>query len=55
MDWFEREEDRLCEGLNSGKITRKEFDAEMRAMRDEIRGQAEEAAEVAYNNVMGNY
>jgi predicted RNA-binding protein associated with RNAse of E/G family len=52
---YEREEDELCDDLNEGRITRKEFDAAMRAMRDEIRAQAEDAAREAYDDVMGRY
>lgn len=53
MDWFEREEDVLCEQLNNGEITKAEFDREMRELRWAVRAEAEEAAEAAYNDVMG--
>ena len=50
MDWFDREEDLLVEQVNSGAISRKEFDDEMRALRAEYRRQAEEAAQEAYDS-----
>ena len=53
MGWFEREEDELVRRVNAGEITQKEFDREMRAMRDEMRGQAEQEAQEAYDRVMG--
>lgn len=55
IPWYEREEERLTEQLNSGEITRKEYDKYMREIRDELRGQAEEAAERAYDNAMGGW
>ena len=54
-DWYEREEDRLCEAINSGEISRSDFDKEMRNLNDELRGAAEEAAEQAYNDAMGTW
>jgi len=54
-DWYEKAEDELCDALNNGEITEAEFNREMRALADELRGMAEEAAEGAYNDVMGGY
>lgn len=52
---YEREEDALVEELNSGAITRSQFNEAMRAMHDEIRGAAEDAASEAYDDVMGRW
>lgn len=54
MDWFEKAEANLCDQLNRGEITQKEFDSEWRSLRDEARSGAEEAAESAYNDYIGN-
>ena len=52
-DWFEREEAALEEALDRGEITYEEFQKEIREMRRELEMQAQEAADEAYNNVMG--
>ncbi len=54
-DWYERAEQELCDALNNCEITEAEFNREMRALADELRGMAEEAAEGAYNDVMGGW
>jgi len=38
---FEREEDLLCEQVNSGEITQSEFNGAMRELRSEIAGHCE--------------
>ncbi len=55
MDQYEREEDALLEQLNNGEITQKEFHAAMRELRDDVRMEAEMAAEEAYDAVVGRY
>ena len=52
---FEREEDLLCEQVNSGEITQSEFNGAMRELRSEMRDIANEAASDAYNEVMGGW
>ena len=53
MDWFDREAQALCDALDNGEITEKEFNSEMRDMRSELQQQAEDAGEEAYNDRMG--
>ena len=57
INWnaVDREEDDLVRQVNAGEITQQEFNRAMRDLRDEIRGCAEEDAERAYNEVMGNW
>ena len=59
MNQFDREEEQLEKDLAEGRITAAEYSNELRAMqrsyRDEMRGQAEDAAEQAYNDVMGSW
>jgi hypothetical protein len=55
MDWFEKAEDELCEQLNNGEITEREFNREMHDLRDEARQGAEDAAQDAYDDYMGCY
>jgi hypothetical protein len=52
---YDREEDELALPVNSGEISQKEFDREMRDMRDESGAYAEEEAERAYNEAMGHW
>lgn len=54
-DWFEREEDRLTDDYNNGVISRGEYEVEVRALRAELREQAEEAAQRAYDAGLGWY
>ena len=53
MNWFDKAVDQLEEDLEEGIITDKEFRDEMRSLRAELQGQAEEEAEQAYNDRMG--
>ena len=46
-NWYEREEQILCNQLNNGEITEAEFQAAIREMNAELRMQADEAAEQA--------
>ena len=52
MNWYDRECERLESDLDKGVITDKEFREEMRYLNDELRGQAEEAAEQAYRDII---
>ena len=54
-NWFEKEEDALCEAYNKGEMTRAEFDKAMSELRRELRGAAEDAARDAYDREMGNW
>ena len=54
-DWFEREEDRLTDDYNNGVISRGEYESEVRSLRAELREQAEEAAQRAYDDSIGCY
>jgi len=53
--WFDKAEAELEDALRNGEITDEEFRKEMRNLQDELQGQAEEAAEQAYNDFMGNW
>lgn len=55
MDAFEREEQMLEEQLANGEISNEEFNDEMRELQRDYRGAAQEAAESAYNDVMGRW
>ncbi len=55
MDQYEREENALIEQLNNFEITQEEFDERMRQIRDDVRMEAEMAAEEAYDAVVGRY
>jgi len=52
-DWIERAEQELCDALNSGEITEKEFNEQMRDLMAEVRQGAEDAAAEAYDNYFG--
>ena len=52
-DWFDKAEAEIEESLSNGEISNKVFQEEMRNLRAELRGLAEEAAEQAYNDTMG--
>lgn len=54
-DWFEREEELLVDAVNNGEISEAEYRKEIRYLRDSLRDEAEEAAESAYNDVMGGF
>lgn len=49
MDAYEREEEDICRRENEGIITHKEAQAELRDLRRDYQGQAEESAQRAYN------
>ena len=54
-DAFEREEDLLCEQVNDGTISQSEFNEAMRDLRRDHQSMAEEAAQRAYDDEMGNW
>lgn len=49
---YEREEDHLVEQFNSGQITQKEYNEQMRDLQRDYRAQAQEAAQEAYDREM---
>ena len=49
-NWIEREEQHLCNDLNNGIITQKEFDFSMRELMAEATEAAQEAADETYDN-----
>ena len=55
MGPYEREEELLCEQLANFEITQEEFDEGMRQIRDDVRMEAEMAAEEAYDDVVERY
>jgi len=57
INWnmVEREEDALEADLAEGRIDYAQYRAAIRAIRDDIRGAAEEDAENAYRDAMGWY
>ena len=55
MDAFEREEQMLEDQLANGEISNEEFNSEMRELRRDYMGAAQEAAERAYNDEMGRW
>ena len=52
---LEREEQYLEDQLARGEISNKEFNDEMRELQREARGYAEEAAQAAYDDVIGRW
>jgi predicted RNA-binding protein associated with RNAse of E/G family len=52
---IEREEDHLVEQVNSGQITREQFNKEMRELQREYRAMAQENAERAYDDEMARW
>jgi predicted RNA-binding protein associated with RNAse of E/G family len=50
-DAIEKEEDHLCQLLNEGKITQKQFDDEMRELRYAVRAEYERDREDALRQV----
>jgi hypothetical protein len=52
---FEREEDALVNDLNEGRITRDEFNKQMRELRLDMQAAAEEAAQRAYDEEMARW
>ena len=55
MTWFEKAEIELEESYERGEISAQELRDGLRDLRDEMRGAAEEAAENAYNDAMGDW
>jgi len=55
MDAFEREEQSLEDEYNAGNISLKEFNHEMAELQRDYRGQAEEAAQNAYDDEMDRW
>lgn len=52
---YEYQESLLEKALKNGEITEAEFREEMRQLQMDMEQQAEETAEQAYNDVMGNW
>lgn len=52
---IEREEQILEDSLEKGEISNAEFNSEMQALRRDCQAQAEEAAQQAYDDVMGSW
>ena len=52
IDPYTAAEEALVADVNAGRIDDREFHREMRALRDEVRAEAEEAADAAYDEVM---
>ena len=55
MNWIDKAEKELSDALDRGEISPQEFNREMRELQRDVRAEAEEAAEGAYNDVMNNY
>ena len=54
-DWYERAMEALTEQVNNCEITDAEFHAAMRDLNDELRSQADEAAEEARGAVLDRW
>jgi len=54
-DYFTREEERLSDELDAGKITDAEYREEIRELQRDHRGAAEEAAQEAYEREMDRW
>ena len=52
-NWIERAEQELCDALNDGSITEKEFNEQMRDLMAEVREGAQEVADAAYDDYYG--
>ena len=52
MDWFEKAIEELERELDRGLISQREYNREISNLRHELRQDADDAAEEAYNNVM---
>lgn len=52
---LEREENALCEDLNSGRITQAEYNEQLRDLQREYRAACEEACQDAYNRERDNW
>lgn len=55
MDQLERYEQQLEEDYETGVISGKEFDQEMRELHRDYRAAAEEQAQQAYDDIMGRW
>ena len=55
MDWFDREMERLEEELDKGEISEEDFYAQIRDLREELREEAQQAAEDTYRDRMGEW
>ena len=53
--WIEDAEKQIEEAFENGDLSRKEYDAEMRDLYDEIEDRAREAATEAYENALNGY
>lgn len=54
-DPYEYEEEQLCQELNNGTITEKEFNESMRDLMNQHRADREEYANDAYNRAMDEF
>lgn len=52
-NWYDRACDQIERDFAEGVIDSKEYQQQMRELNDELRGEAQEAAEQAYNDTMG--
>lgn len=52
MDQYDREEEALWRDYEAGRITRKEYDKEMRLLQENYREAARESAQRAYDDEM---
>lgn len=53
--WYERAEDQIDREYADGLIDSKEYQQQMRDLRLEMEGEAEEAAHEAYDDAMGRW
>lgn len=53
--WYEKAEDEIDQQLADGLIDGREYQRQMRDLRAEMQGEAEEAAQAAYNDAMGGW
>lgn len=54
-DYYEREEDALWKSFERGEITRAQLNSELRALRQDYRADAEEAADRARDREMDRW
>jgi len=55
MDCFDREESYLCDQLESGEISREEFDGKLRELHRSYREEAEKSAQKAYDDELARW
>lgn len=55
MDWYDRAVEEVERELDAGHITQEEYHKVMRELRYDLEGAAEEAAETARRDVMGEW